>query len=194
MKENIKELFKYKLINKLKLVERLNSVGERKESPAEHTRSSLILADYYLNKLNKSNPQLKINRLKIYELLMYHDLNEIHAGDFPLHPKIKHEHRQEKELAATLKLQEELPDNLSKKYKTLFIEYEEKKTIEAKFARAIDVFDAQIHEIDYKQDWKGWTKEFLINKKLKHFEEFPELKQDFLDLCEYLEEEGYFSE
>jgi hypothetical protein len=54
--------------------------------------------------------------------------------------------------------------------------------------------DAQIHGIDNKKDWKGWTKEFMIDKKLQKFEQFPELKKDFLDLLDFMEQEGYFNQ
>jgi putative hydrolases of HD superfamily len=188
------EIKKFKIINKLKSIYRLNSVENRKESSAEHTWSTLILADYFLNKLAKNNPKLKINRLKVYELLMYHDLAEIHTGDYPLEPNKKFGNKKKEELASAKKLRKELPNELGDKYFETFMEFENMKTIESKFARAIDVFDAQIHEIDYKKDWKGWTKEFLIEKKGKYFEEFPAMKKEFYEILYFLEDEGYFSQ
>lgn len=187
--KNIDDILKFKLVNKLKSVYRLNTVDKRKESSAEHTWSALVLADFMMDKY-----KLKLNRIKVYELLMYHDLAEIHTGDFPLSPEIKFGNKQKQELASAKKLKKELPKRMGEKYYKTFIEFEERKTIESKFARVVDVFDAQIHEIDHKKDWKGWTKEFLISNKIKYFEEFPKIKKDFLQLVEYLEEEGYFSQ
>lgn len=188
--ETINEIEKFKIINKLKSVYRMNSVDKRKESSAEHSWSCLILADYLINKYN-----IKANRLKIYELLMYHDLAEIYAGDSPLNPNSRNENKKEKELAAAEKLRKELPEKLADKYYSLFIEFEEEKTEEAKFAKLVDVFDAQIHEMDYKSDWKGWTKEFLLNnKRSKCFDNFPEIKKDFHSLLDYFEKEGYFNQ
>lgn len=186
MKPNIKKLFRYKEVNKLKLIERLNSVGKRKESPAEHTWSTLILADYYLGII----PQ-KLDRTKVYELLMYHDLVEIHSGDTPIHPNVKTKNKEAEEKKAAEQLREELPEKLGEKYYSLFLEFEESKTTEAKFCKAVESFDSMIHEIDYKEDWKGWTSKFLLDKKLKYFEEFPEIKQDFLDLIEEMKNQGY---
>ena len=188
--KNINDILKFKIINKLKSVYRLNSVDNRKESSAEHTWSCLVLADFLLGKY-----KINADRLKICELLMYHDLTEIHTGDFPFVQGSDRKEKKEKELLAAKKLKKELPEQISEKFYNLFLEFEEQKTTESKFAKAIDIFDAQIHETDYKKDWKGWTKEFLINNKRSEcFNEFPDIKKDFLNLLDYLEEEGYFSQ
>ena len=78
------ELQRIRKLYKLKCVYRDSSVGNRKESSAEHSWSCLMLADYFMKKI-----KLKINKMRVYELLMYHDLVEIEAGDTPVH----HEHK-----------------------------------------------------------------------------------------------------
>ncbi len=173
----------------LKKVERANSVGSRKESPSEHSWSCLILADYFLSKM-KSN----LDRLKVYELLMYHDVVEIEAGDVNLLHEQGRQHKQEREKQAAHVLHQHLPLELRNKFLTLFHEYEEGKTTEARFAKAIDALDAVIHELDYKKDWKGWTEEFLRQKKGPLFEEFPELKTVFEESVTFAREEGYFNQ
>ncbi len=175
----------------LKNVERMNSVKNRKESSAEHSWSCLILADYFLSKM-KNN--LNIDRLKVYELLMYHDVMEIEAGDTALHPTNDNGGQKEKEHLAFAKLKEEIPYELKEKYILLFNEYEEKTSVEARFATAIDKMDAIIHEIPYKTDWKGWSEEFLRKSKEKYFVEFPEIKENFETLMTHLRKEGYFSQ
>ena len=185
---SIKELNKLRIFNRLKSVYRLNSVDKRKESSAEHSWSCLILADFFLSKTKR-----KINRLKVYELLMYHDVVEIEAGDSPLHPGIKHLDKKEKEKKAVEILRKDLPFPLNSKFARLFKEFEEQKTIESRFAKAIDAMDSEIHEMDHKEDWDGWTAEFLKEKKAKYFEEFPELKKTFSTLMKYLIKNGYFA-
>ncbi len=123
---------------------------------------------------------------------MYHDVVEIESGDTPLHPDIKIVGKKEREKEAVELLKETLPSPLNNKFVKLFHEFEEQETSEAKFAKAIDVLDAEIHELDHKKDWKGWTKEFLLEKKLKFFEDFPELKKSFNKIVEYLTENNYF--
>ena len=125
---------------------------------------------------------------------MYHDVIEIEAGDAPLHPNLNFSNKKEKEEKAVEILKNQLPAPLNNKFVKLFHEFEELKTPESKFAKAIDALDAEIHELDYKKDWKGWTKEFLIEKKLKYFEEFPELKKAFNKILKHLIENNYFDQ
>jgi len=185
----MEDIHKFRIFNKLKSVYRFNSVENRKESSAEHSWSCLILADFFL-----SRAKFNVDRLKVYELLMYHDVVEIEAGDTPLHPKIKRLDKSEKEKKAMKLLHKELPTPLNDKFLKLFTEFEEQKTLESKFAKAIDALDAEIHELDYKKDWKGWSEEFLITKKLRFFEEFPELKKVFFEILDYLKENNYFDQ
>ncbi len=185
----MEDILKFTILNKLKSVYRLNSVESRKESSAEHTWSSLMLADFFFDKIDQ-----KLDKLKVYELIMYHDIVEIETGDFPLHPEIKIENQKQKESLAAINLGKKLPEPLASKLSNVFKEFEECITLEAKFARAIEVLDPTIHEINYKEDWKGYTKEFLIEKKLKYFEEFPILKKQFLKILDYLEKNGYFNQ
>lgn len=187
----MEEIFKFKELNRLKLVPRANSVGNRKESSAEHSWSSLLLADLLLNEVNK-----KLDRLKIYEILMYHDLVEIEAGDIALDPinEVNINNKKEIEFAAAKIVKSKLPIGLQDKFFNLFLEFEKQKTIEARFAKAIDVFDAIIQEIDYKTDWKGWSKDFLISQKEIFFRDFPKILNLFHNTIDYLEKEGYFNQ
>ncbi len=184
----MEEINKFRVFNKLKKIYRFNSVDDRKESSAEHSWSCLILADYIISRFN-----IKINQLRVYELLMYHDVVEIESGDFILHPKKTiNKDKKKIEKIASKKLAKKIPEPLNKKFLKLFSEFEEQKTLEARFAKAIDKLDAEIHELDYKEDWKGWTEEFLIDSKMKYFEEFPEIKEMFLEIIKFLRKNNYF--
>jgi len=182
------EINKFRIFNRLKTVYRYNTVEGRKESSAEHSWSCLILADFFLSKFD-----MKLDRLKVYELLMYHDVVEIEAGDSPLHPELERLDKKEKEQEASEYFHRELPFPLNDKFFGLFHEFEEQKTLESRFAMAIGALDAEIHELDYKQDWNGWTEKFLVEKKSHLFNDFPEMKKVFYDLLKYLIENGYFS-
>jgi putative hydrolase of HD superfamily len=181
------KIHQFRIFNKLKSVYRFSSVDSRKESSAEHSWSALVLADFFLSQGNYN-----LDRLKIYELLMYHDVVEIEAGDTPLHPEINSAGKKDRERAAAESLENKLPEPLNRKFKKLFQEFEEGATIEARFANAIDALDADIHELDYKEDWKGWTKEFTLQKRAPLFVGFPELKDAFEAILNYLVEEKYF--
>lgn len=185
---HLADLEKMRLIYKLKSVDRLNSVGGRKESSAEHSWSCLVLADFLLDAYN-----IPVDRLRVYELLLYHDLVEIEAGDTGLHPQMKATNKVELELAAAKSLRRQLPPALAEKYWACFEEFGAGATREAKLARAVDALDAIIHEMDYPADWVGWSTEFLREKKGKCFDDFPELKALFDQLLAWLERKGFFS-
>lgn len=183
----MEEINKLRTIYGLKKVERANSVSGRKESPAEHIWSCLILADYFMSMVGR-----KLDRLKVYELLMYHDLVEIETGDVNLLNGEERKNKKEKEAKAVMTLKKKIPGVLGDKLNSLFKEYEAGKTKEARFARAVDALDAELHELDYKEDWKGWTEEFLRRTKGPLFEEFPEIKEAFEKTLAYCREKGYF--
>lgn len=186
----INEILEFKKINELKQVYRLNSVLDRKESSAEHSWSTIVLSDWLLSEID-----LGVNKEKVKDLLLYHDIVEIRAGDTGLHPemKISEEEQREKEYECAKLLMKEFPENFGRKFYENFDEFMKLETREAKVARAIDVLDAEIHEIDQKQDFKGWTRKFIEDSKLKYFKEFPELREIFNEIMDYYESNGYFS-
>ena len=173
----------------LKHVERMNSVLKRKESSAEHSWSCLILADYFLSQMKED-----INRLKVYELLLYHDVVEIEAGDIGLTDLEGRKGKKENEKKAMLKLKKEFPPLIKEKFEKLFNEFEEQKTKEAKFAIAVDKMDALIHEMDYKEDWKGWTEENVRMFYEEKIKDFPIIKEAFEKILKYVVEEGYYDQ
>lgn len=186
------DLNKFRIFNKLKTVYRFAMAGDRHESSAEHSWGALILADLFMTMMEQNKSKIKLDRLKVYELLMYHDVVEIETGDIPLMPDLSHKNKSKNEHTASIILAKKLPDTLSLKYLKLFSEFQEHKTVESRFAKAIEAMEADIHELDYKEDWKGWTEEFLKQEKEHLFDEFPELKKSFGELVVYLRENGYF--
>ena len=125
----MQQIQKLNLLNKLKSVYRANTVDQRKESAAEHTWSALMLADYYLGLVSQP-----LDKLRVYELLMYHDVVEILAGDTPLDPNNENTDQREKELKAAEVLRGELPARLQDKFWEYFTEFEAGQTSEARFA------------------------------------------------------------
>lgn len=193
--KHLDDINKYRITNKLKSVYRFAKTGSnekntiRNESTAEHTWACIILADFILSKYNYN-----VDRLKVYELLMYHDLVEINSGDYPIHlqdNKIKVE-KKEKEKWSAQKLKSSLPNSINQKFYELFLEFEEKKTSESRFANVIDKLEGTIQEIDYKDDWKDWTKEFTLTKAKECFGDFKEVDELFIEIVDFLDKEGYF--
>jgi putative hydrolase of HD superfamily len=193
----INEIIRLKRINDLKKVYRLNSVELRQESSAEHSWSCLILADYFLEKENM-NRDKKIDKLEVYDLLIYHDLVEVETGDIALNPNIKKpiskDQKKKNEFIAADKLKNELPEKIGTKFSKIFLKYESQNSVESKFAKAIDAFDAILQSVgdEHRHDWKGWTREFLYENKYKYFNEFECIKKTFEELLDYLDKNGYF--
>ena len=125
---------------------------------------------------------------------MYHDLVEIDAGDTAITDLEGRKSKKERESKALESLKTKLPSITAKKFEQLFQEYENGTSKEAKFVKAIDALDGAIHELDYKEDWKNWTEEFLRKHKGPIFEEFPELKETHEAFLKYAKENGYFDQ
>ena len=183
------DLEKFKILFKLKSTYRYNNVEERKESVAEHSWACLVLADFFLPQLG-----MKIDRLRVYELLIYHDVVEIESGDTPLHPDYDDTNKKQNEREAMMVLKNKLPAHIGGRFESLFTEYENRSSLEAKFAKAIDSLEVELFLMNSNKDWKGYTKDFIINKKIGHFEEFPLMKKCFLEIIDEVERKGFFNQ
>ena len=185
----MKEIHLLRTYNKLKEVYRGGSIGNRKESTAEHSWGCMIVADYFMTKYYH-----ELDRVKVYEFLMYHDLVEIETGDIVLHPDITRDGKEELESNAVEILSKKLPEPLASKYLNLFHEYEERSSKEAKFAKAVDCIEAEMFYLDKKKEFESWTKEFHINIRRKHLQEFPEMFEMLIKVMDYCEKNGYYEQ
>jgi putative hydrolases of HD superfamily len=185
----MKEIELLRTYNKLKEVYRGGSIGNRKESTAEHSWGCLIVADYFMTKYYTD-----LDRVKVYEFLMYHDLVEIESGDVVLHPDVNRDDKDEKEKKAFEILVGKLPEPLASKYVKIFHEYEKRDSREAKFAKAVDCIESEMFYLDKKKEFKNWTKEFHINIRKKHLKDFPEMAEMLKKVIAYCEENGYYDQ
>lgn len=124
-----------KKIEKLKFVEReIYLSNGRKENSAEHSwhvTMFLILFDRDLPK--------KLDRIKMLKMALMHDLVEVYAGDtFAFDKSGKKQRKIKLELESAKKLFSQLPNDLSKEFNNLFLDYENSKSDEAKFVQSFD--------------------------------------------------------
>lgn len=132
----------YKQLEFLREIDKVKSIyrksktytGEKYENDAEHSwhicMMAMVLAQY-------SNEPIDV--IKVIKMLLIHDIVEIDAGDTFLYA----DHRDEvfeKEKQAAERIFGLLPENQKKELFALWLEFEEKKTAEAKFAGSIDRF------------------------------------------------------
>lgn len=110
----------------------LSSHG-RNENDAEHAWHMAAMA-YILKEY--SNEDIDISRVMI--LCIIHDMVEIYAGDTYAYDEEGKLTQKQREEEAKIKLFSMLPDDQRDEMTALFEEFEEQKTPEAKFARAMD--------------------------------------------------------
>lgn len=139
-----------------------------------------------------------LDKIKVYELILYHDDVEILTGDVNVADIEKRKKAEIEETKKVPELAKKYPFQMGEKLNLLDSEYRDLFTKEAKFAKAIDKLDACIHELQYPQDWglkKGFSKEQLISYSRKYFEFSESLLNLFNSIVKYMEEDGrYFTD
>ncbi|HSI20944.1 MAG TPA: HD domain-containing protein [Verrucomicrobiae bacterium] len=120
---------------------------ERHENDAEHS-FQLALTGWYL--IESDN--LPLNRIRIVELALTHDLVEVYAGDSPVFQE-KTGSKDEDEKEAVQQLKKQFPGFTS--LEPLLNEYKERATEESKFVYALDKLLPIINNyLDGGRSWK----------------------------------------
>ncbi|MDE5538909.1 MAG: HD domain-containing protein [Bacilli bacterium] len=119
---------------------------ERKESDADHTLQTILLADLIINKFNIQG----INLLRVIEMLLIHEIGEIVIGDISLIASDHEEKKKMEEQAVREKLSC-LGEKLGSYYFGLWYEFEHGTTLDGRFAKFIDRIDADIKAKVYDQ-------------------------------------------
>jgi putative hydrolases of HD superfamily len=162
-------------IDKLKLIQRKNWVGDgsRHENTAEHSWHiavmALVLAEYAEEPVNIS---------RVVELLLVHDLVEIHAGDTFLYDAQANLGKLEREQAAAQQIFSLLPEPQAAEFRVRWDEFEGKTTAEARFAAAIDAFQPMLQNWAVQGgSWRqnGVTGAKALERKRQDLEAFPRL-------------------
>lgn len=135
--DDLKKQIKFlRTIEKLKIIERFNKTSnlKRAESDAEHIWHLVMMV--YL--MSKTRPHL--NKIKLIELALTHDLVEVFAGDVNLwdDKKKTKEAKKEAEEKAAKKLFSDLPSTEGEYLLKLWHEYEDRATPESKYVYALD--------------------------------------------------------
>lgn len=141
----IRELDKEKFIGRQTYL----TDGVRKENDAEHAWHmavmTLILSEY-------SNEPIDI--LKTISMILIHDVVEIDAGDTYAYDENAKKTQAEREKKAAKRIFGMLPEGQREKFENLWIEFEERKTPEARFARVMD--NIQPMMLNSATDGKAW--------------------------------------
>ena len=145
----------------------------RFENDAEHAWHMAIMA--YLLK-EYANEEVNIGKVMI--MCLIHDIVEIEAGDTYAYDEINLKSQKEREDKAKEKLYSLLPNDQKQELISLFDEFEENLTPEAKFAHAMDNLqplllnhsndggDWKEHQVTAKQVYQRQSKTKLGSEKL----------------------------
>lgn len=175
---------------RLKEVSRWGSVGERRESTAEHVYSALLLARYFLPRAG-----VALDEAKVMAMLLYHDLVEVEAGDaFVLDDAAAAREVTRREHQACRSLRRRLPSPLAEELADLWQEFEAGVTPEARFCRAVDRLDPMLHSILRPADWqqRPIPEDAFRRQKEEALGEFPALQALYDKLLAEARRRGYF--
>jgi putative hydrolases of HD superfamily len=142
-------------IDRLKRVERQSILcdGSRRENSAEHSWHLALTALCLAEHATASD----IDRFKVIQMLLIHDIVEIDAGDAFLHQPDELAAQARKENAAAERLFGLLPPDQRDAFLTLWHEFESGRSEEAILARALDrVQPAVLHEATDGVVWKRY--------------------------------------
>ncbi len=145
-------------IDKLKYIQRKTRLfnSDRHENDAEHSWHLAMMAMVLAEHANG-----KIEVLKVIKMLLVHDLVEIDAGDvFFFDTNNNHDNRAEEQEAAK-RIFGLLPEEQGAELIAIWEEFEENKTIESRFANAIDKLEPMMQNAT---NGGGTWKEFNVSR------------------------------
>lgn len=134
----LKQVSFIKEIDKLKYIQRKTKLfnSDRHENDAEHSWHLAMMAIVLAEHSDKP-----IDILKVVKMVLIHDIVEIDAGDIFLYDTSKNHTNTDEELIAAKRIFGLLPTDQAAEYISIWEEFEEGMTDEAKFAKAMDRFE-----------------------------------------------------
>lgn len=185
MMSDIKEIVK---LYDLRNVEREYSQGERKESAAEHTWSSLILADILFELF-----EYDMDKAKVFRILLYHDAPEITEDHIPLikkgydnAPDIRR-----KQFKGIHKITMDFPSPHKRDVVGSYKAYHDLDTDEGKFAMATQHLDAELQRLETEEDFKDWDENAILDRKRRFMQDFPEILDALKEIIAYQKDKGW---
>ena len=138
-------------IDGLKKVERQTYLKDasRKENDAEHSWHLAMMALLMQEYANET-----IDLLHVISMVLIHDIVELDAGDTYAYDTEGNATKRERELAAAERIFSILPEDQAKYFRSLWDEFEEEETAEARFAHVLDNIQPMI--LNDASDGKAW--------------------------------------
>jgi putative hydrolase of HD superfamily len=157
-----KERF-YKQLEFIKEIDRVKTIFRqtllldcsRKENDAEHSWHLAVLAI-----LLQEYSAEKVDILKVVKMVLIHDIVEIDAGDTFCYDEVARQDQYEREVKAAERIFGLLPEDQEKEFRSLWDEFEARKSSEARFAAALDRFQPILH--NYLTQGKSWQEHNVL--------------------------------
>ena len=174
-----------KEIDKEKMIKRQSYLTDcdTNENDAEHAWHMAIMT-----LLLKEYANEEIDVLKTVTMLLIHDLVEVYAGDTYAYDEEGKKTQAEREAKAADKLYGILPEDQGEYLKSIWLEFEEQKTPEAKFARTMDCFQPlMLNDATNGKAWKehdvrrSWVMNRNKNTRAGSEELWQFAKENFID-------------
>lgn len=186
--ENLEKIFDFlQVVEKLKSTLRYNkTTSGRQESTAEHSWRLALMIFILADEL-----KLEIDVNRAVKIALVHDLAEALTGDIDAiliaEGKVSKEEKEKQEVIAIGKIQQTLPETIGKEITALQNEYNENKTREAKFVKAMDKIETLTQLAENGQIYD--RPEFIANYADKAVGEFPALNDTLKIVKKKLKEE-----
>ena len=148
-------------IDRLKTVFRRAYIADasRRENSAEHSwhvaTAAIILADYCKEKISLPH---------VVTMLLIHDIVEVDAGDTGAYDSVGALDKEDREMRAAERIFNLLPPDQAQEVHELWVEFEERNTPEAKFARALDRIMPILH--NYYTQGKRWQEDGITYEQV----------------------------
>ncbi len=153
--------------------------ASRKENDAEHSWHLAVMALILLEHAGSPAPDI----LRTVAMVLIHDIVEIDAGDTFCYDDAGARDRESRERRAADRLFAMLPPDQAAEFRSLWEEFEARRTPEARFAAALDRFQPLLHNyITGGKSWQehGVTADRVIERN-RHIAEGSEALWDYAE-------------
>ena len=150
-------------VDKLKHVRRQTILMDRsrRENSAEHSWHIALMVSLFAEYSADSD----IDLMRVIKMLLMHDLVEIDAGDTYCYDDAGRQDQTRREEIAARRIFGLLPEDQASEMRSLWDEFEERKSPESKFANALDRVQPFLH--NYFTDGQTWQENNIASHQVQ---------------------------
>lgn len=187
VEENISKIFDFLyLVSDMKKSIRYGDYDIDGDSSADHSWRLSLMTFIIADELN-----LDINVLRAVKIAIVHDLPEAITKDIDYgriyRGEIDPKDKQKGEIDAMIKIKNSLPEKIGKEIFELWQEYEDAKTKEALFVKALDKIETITYIVEKSRTYSDI--DLIATYTDKHIKNFPKLKDVLRELKMRLKKE-----